>query len=368
MTLLCRLGLGSVEIVALVVLLLSLAVLHAKVGLLPVSPRPGRHQQGAQPAKAPAVGLVIEPLTEFDWKRTEPRRLRPFKNIYHVTMALQSDSPSNLITVDKDYLDRVHLRRSLIGQHGEKVHGCLPGGVEAVRELYIYLLRRFLPARYPTMFALSRDERQLSNLVTGKTFPVSPPEDPNDALRVLGETVEEDMFLLHNTPEGHKSFAFLCCFPAGFDPSTKLGKLLRDIHSPVPSYDKIGASMERFFAKLEVGKPVKRANASAPLVPTVRSVLTGYRRDPAAMDAADIDIDHVFFRVELQTLTRLPQTRALLFSFKTYMYPLRQIKEEGLGPDLAAAVEGLKNGNAPAMWTYKGGHRWSRRVCEYLRA
>lgn len=73
-------------------------------------------------------------------------------------------------------------------------------------------------------------------------------------------------------------------------------------------------------------------------------------------------------RVELQTLTRLPRTQAILFSFKTYLYPLRQVKEEGLGPELAEAVDGLSAGNAPGMVGYKGRARWSRRVCEYLRA
>lgn len=82
------------------------------------------------------------------------------------------------------------------------------------------------------------------------------------ALRTLAETVEEDMFLLHETEEGHFSDAFVCCFPSGFDPSQKLGKLLRDIHGPVPSYEKIGSSMEKFFSRLEVGKNVKRMNVS----------------------------------------------------------------------------------------------------------
>lgn len=92
------------------------------------------------------------------------------------------------------------------------------------------------------------------------------PEDPEAALRMLGETVEEDMFLLVGEPEGHRAVAFMCCFPSGFDPSTKVGKLLKEIHSPVPSYDKIGPSMERFFSKIEVGKNVKRTNVSLWLV------------------------------------------------------------------------------------------------------
>lgn len=72
--------------------------------------------------------------------------------------------------------------------------------------------------------------------------------------------------------------------------------------------------------------------------------------------------------MELQTLTRMPKTRAILFSFKTYLYPIKEIKEEGLGPDLADAIDGLKNGNAPKMWVYKGGIRWGRSVSEYLRS
>ena len=72
--------------------------------------------------------------------------------------------------------------------------------------------------------------------------------------------------------------------------------------------------------------------------------------------------------MELQTLTRLPKTKALLFSFKTYLYPVRELKEEGIGEEIAEAIEGLGKGNAPGMWKYKGTVRWGKRVCEYLRA
>lgn len=73
-------------------------------------------------------------------------------------------------------------------------------------------------------------------------------------------------------------------------------------------------------------------------------------------------------RVELQTLSRLPKTRAVLFSFKTHLYTLEEIKAEGLGPDLAIAIEGLGKGNAPGMWTYKGAIRWAKKVKEFLRS
>lgn len=91
------------------------------------------------------------------------------------------------------------------------------------------------------------------------------------------------------------------------------------------------------------------------------------RPGDAVKEEQHIDPKAARFRVELQTLTRLPETQAILFSFKTYLYPLGDIKAEGLGPHLADAIEGLKAGNAPGMWLYKGGARWGRAVCEYLR-
>jgi hypothetical protein len=174
---------------------------------------------------------------------------------------------SDWIIIDKNYHDRVRLRARLLAQQDATVHGCLPPGRDAVREVYTFLLGVFLPGRYPAMFRLSADGTVFQNLVTGASHPVEPPRDAGEALRVIGTTVEEDMFILSQTPEGHVSDAFVCCFPSGFDPSEKLGKLLRDIHGPVPSYDKIGPSMERFFARLEVGRSVKRSNVSVVSLP-----------------------------------------------------------------------------------------------------
>jgi len=81
----------------------------------------------------------------------------------------------------------------------------------------------------------------------------------------------------------------------------------------------------------------------------------------------------VHLRIEAQTLHRLPQTRALVFSFKTYLYPLGDIKDEtgdggeDVAEELAQAIEGLQKGSVPEMWTYKRGVVWGERVIEFLR-
>jgi hypothetical protein len=173
--------------------------------------------------------------------------------------------------MDSNYLERVTARRSIMAEHTSAVRGTVPSGDAPVKELYSYLLGRYLPARYPTMFGFTQPETAahfasqtlFRNKVTGQTYPLSPsPSDPTEMLEILGETVEDDLFLLlqdHDSGE-HRAVAFVCCHPAGFDPSEKLGKRLAEIHGPVPAYEKIGASMERYFARLEVGRSVKRTN------------------------------------------------------------------------------------------------------------
>ena len=49
------------------------------------------------------------------------------------------------------------------------------------------------------------------------------------------------------------------------------------------------------------------------------------------------------------------------------MQPLREVRAEGLGPELADAIDGLGKGNAPGMRVYKGGVRWGKSVAEFLR-
>lgn len=191
--------------------------------------------------------------------------------------------------MDCNYLERVTGRRQLLEKHGSLLHDVIRSGTAAVQELYTYLLGTYLPTRYPSMFTIKQEgapgsELQapgtivtvLYNKVTNRTFPLSPlPSNPSEMLRILGETVEEDMFLLlqdqtqngeSDSPGGgeHRSVAFVCCHPAGFNPSEKLGMRLAEIHGPVPGYEKIGASMERYFARLEAGKSVKRVNVGCP--------------------------------------------------------------------------------------------------------
>jgi hypothetical protein len=164
------------------------------------------------------------------------------------------------------------------------------------------------------------------------------------------------------------------------------------IHAPVPGYEtKIAKSMDRFFNTIPAGKIVKRANwalqsnstlfkldgnhiATTPSSANSPSGMAPATRTPTAAELAEwataaeaVEPEKCFLRCERQTLHRLEKTGALVFSFKTYLYALGEVKEEGSGAEMADAIEGLGKGSVSGMMIYKRGVIWGEKVTKYLR-
>ncbi|KAM0089798.1 hypothetical protein ACP6JD_006827 [Aspergillus fumigatus] len=307
-------------------------------------------------------------------------------------MALSTISISDLIPMDKTYKERMALRASLLKEYPDVVLGVHdaadPRIRRAVAELYAFIMGTYLPTRYPTMFALSGSSKSvvLENKVTGKTYPVAMEDQPvRKALEVLGQTVDEDFLILlpekmqdasAGEEERYVLAAYTAYFPSGFDTRTKLGLRLAAIHDPVPGYkEKLERSMDRFFARVEVGKIVARVNWSITTQTGLFAAFGGVHGSVATSAAGEkeiepgtLDVDSTVLRCERQTLHRLPRSKALVFAFHTYTYPLQMIKEEGLGEELATAIDGLKAGNVPGMHWYKRGSVWGEAVKHFLRS
>lgn len=195
-------------------------------------------------------------------------------------LGLETLNASDFLIFDKTYPERIALRESLIQQYPDDVIGVTNESDirirSAVQELYSYLLKSYLPSRYPGLFKTSTDSNgttiSLENLVTHKTIPITPEITPRKALETISQNIDEDFFiLLPHKQDGNDQAtdlvyileAYCACFPSGFQPREKLGKRLADIHGPVPGYkEKLQKSMDRFFARLEAGRLVKRVNWS----------------------------------------------------------------------------------------------------------
>ncbi|RMZ82762.1 hypothetical protein DV738_g1668, partial [Chaetothyriales sp. CBS 135597] len=367
----------------------------------------------------------IEGLADFDYKTTEPVKLRPFKPKYNLTMAIENLDPNELLLMDKTYPSRIAYRRTILQNHQEDVCAIANEAViaPAIRELYTFLLGTYLPIRFPRMFKLHQVDYEtgktymLENLVTKEVYPAFPIPPTTKALvllQTLGKTVDEDFFFLlpsdpaassplplpspssassedptsggepdkEASPSKYHLHAFVCCCPSGFSPRSKLGLPLASVHEPVPGYSSIiEGSMDRYFAKIQVGKYVKRVNwsiathgelyASPAATAEGSNISTHAYAGDQITELAEVDPSQTFVRVERQTLHRLPNSKAIVFAFKTYLYPLDQFKADN-GPEgaeqLAQAVDGLKVGNVPAMHFYKRGAVWAEAVKRYLRS
>lgn len=163
----------------------------------------------------------------------------------------------------------------------------------------------------------------------------------------------------------------------------------------MPGYaQKLEKSMDKYFASMPFGKIIFRANWSI----STNGVLfklgsSGQHLDvrneklsdeggikmapptyvPTSEEMAawrekskTIDGDKCCLRMERQTLHRLEKTGALVFGFKTFLEPLSELRKEGSGPALAAAMDGLGAGSVPAADVYKSGVIWKEPLKDYL--
>lgn len=280
--------------------------------------------------------------------------------------------------MDKTYHSRIALRRNLISTQHHEVIGHNPRANPAIHELYTWLTQTYLPTRFPTVYTLT--PRGLVNTTTAEILPVAP-SDPTHALELLGSHIDTEFLLLLPSPapadEGkYRLEAFVTCFPSGFRTRSKLGLLLAAIHGPVPHYaQKLEKSMDRFFAALDVGRIVKRWNWTVSTSGDWFCVAGNHATEEEVrgggstegVEPERLDLRTTYLRCERQTLHRLPQSRAVVFAFKTYQYPIQELRDDGSAEALCEAIDGMGTGSAPLMTVYKRQVVWGEKVKAFLR-
>jgi hypothetical protein len=257
---------------------------------------------------------------------------------------VQSITPNDLILLDSSYSRRLAYRRQLLRTHPSDTYGHLPSATWAVSEYYTYMMASHLPTRFPAHFSLSPSGTLVQNHTTTNTYPIIPQSAPN-ALRALGENLDEDfIFLLPAEDGSYHVAAFVVCFPSASNIAQKLGC----VHAPIP---------EANLATLRPGAENAVQKVNWTIARTAELFTPAYEGE-GQMEDEVIRAEECCLRVERQTMVKLPETGAIVCGIKTYMTPLSEIKnEEGEAERLAEAIEGL--GDARGVW--------GKAVLEYLR-
>ena len=156
--------------------------------------------------------------------------------------------------------------------------------------------------------------------------------------------VADDLCLL--LPEGGSYVlrAGALAFPTDWRLADKLGKPLRDIHSPIHGYaEKLADGVEHFFRTLAPGPVFERANWFVVEEDALRHLPEGSGAARFAHVTAANAGDTLFVRCERQTLRKLPASGAALFTIDVHVEPLGSLPPD-LARDLASAVASLPDG------------------------
>ena len=227
----------------------------------------------------------------------DPRGTRLSVGLRSLDLAQWLDIDGNR---EKELADKAEVWKS-----GAEVFAALPGSEAACDELLELVLAN-LAQFHPNKFLID-----LSEL-----------EHP---LLWLGEHLQEDFCVLQKEAGEWILTAAILFSPSRWRLMEKLGKSLRQIHQPVPHLNQeIGEALEFSFDRVTVDRPMWRANW------TLMDDARNFQPEPpseferAKFDQSDIG-NAMFFRVERQTLRRLPKSDAIVFTIRTYVHSLAEV-------------------------------------------
>ncbi|WP_298847571.1 DUF3445 domain-containing protein [uncultured Ruegeria sp.] len=175
---------------------------------------------------------------------------------------------------------------------------------------------------------------ELLDLVLTQTYPLAGEDivrpdgvsvriDRDRPLDTLCRLVQEDFCILQKQGDEHVLTGAILCFPASWRLSEKFLRPLIDIHVPVDSYDpNLAKRVQRLFDGIQPGRPLWRFNAlwyQDPELFQPRSA-SEPRKIRDRRQAS-------YLRSERQTLLRLPETSAVVFSIHTYVLAADTIPE-----------------------------------------
>jgi hypothetical protein len=241
-----------------------------------------------------------------------------------MAMGLRPLDLDRWLEVDDRRADELEQKRQLLDTSYDVVVATNPEGDEGSREL-LAEVTRFFNERHP----------EIVTDVRGDEHPIV----------TAARLVQEDLCVLVRS-DAWRLQAACVCFPSRWNLSSKLGTTLDDIHGPVPIYDvELARPTNSFFERLKPERSFWRLNWTLIDSPVLHQP-TSARQSPHG------DLAEWYFRVERQTLRRLPESGAVVFTIRNYVASARRLCDahEDFGATLLLNLD-----TAPEeMQKYKG--------------
>jgi len=313
------------------------------------------------------------PYPNWSIEKTRPLPYRPFKwgPNYFVTMGISRLDLNDWIELDNQWtkyhqhkLDRLH------GERASRLCKTSPQALDAAKET-IQLLSQYLVHRYPSLFRFVFNENQQKQIeikATGEIYPI----DSSDPLKYASLLIEDDLALMMKNENDEKYYlkAGSIVLPGFWRLEDKFEMSLSQIHlsGDVPQFkEKLENSMDKYFQKMTPDNPIVRYNyfiqtdGELPWSSSIGAEDTfgiGWQNAQPNPSIHDIHL-----RFERQTLRRLPETDAILFTIRPYLIPVTELADEPSIPGrLASAIRSWPDDVAQ----YKGRTVYQNILLDYL--
>ena len=240
-----------------------------------------------------------------------------------VKVGLEPIEESDWLEIDDLFSSEIELKKELYDSHFNEIHQEVNESSESQVEL-LNLLRTHLKQYHP------------NHKITSVTDSLP--------LKKASLMVQEDLVLM--LPRGEEYFlgAASLCAPSNWSLEEKFKSSLIGLHAHVPAYEKtIGSRVNSLFNNLPNERIFQRFNWSvyenSKLFQPANSKSQIERSRTITEDNAG---DRLFVRVERQTIRRLPETKAIVFTIRVHVNPLLCLKKDlSLLTDLDKAIENL---------------------------
>jgi len=173
---------------------------------------------------------------------------------------------------------------------------------------------------------------------------------PEGDLIAAAHLVSDDLVVMTRAGDGRwLTGAIALTAPTFFSVDHAFGRDLTALHGPVPDGEKLAARIARVFDAVRPGQVLERFNwtlqwGDARFTPDAAPL-----RAAAAAAPVSEARDHLHVRVERQTIVKLPETGAVLFTIRVCLDPVAALADDEIAA-LAQAWRGL----GPEGRSYKG--------------
>ena len=238
----------------------------------------------------------------------------------------------------------------------------------------VEVLMESLAADYPSLFTLTRDGNtwrwqnrplnidQSFTFGDGDTLPCPPFE-------YITRQVQGDFTLQDHRDNNLFMDGGMVTSQADWSLNFDLGMSFHEWHGPVPVAHELGV-FDRALAyllRLQLGKPVRRLNWTLTVNPRLDTSPENYPLwgpDKTTVTPENVGAK-MCLRVELQTLTRLPRSNAILFGIRGYLIRLEElVRVEKWAARLHRVLRDLH----PEIADYKAMGRYRQTIVDYLAA